>query len=142
MKDREMNTFWIIAIIVIVCMIIYLGLDYRDYTANLKKYRLDMLDKYIEYYKISVAILHTEFKNKFRDKDWDILTDVPADEELNQCSSLKHLINTREKISKLMTELDMKEYYHEKILYKNLRWDALNYSIEEIILIIDQTFKK
>lgn len=142
MKDREMNTFWIIAIIVIVCMIIYLGLDYRDYTANLKKYRLDMLDKYIEYYKISVAILHTEFKNKFRDKDWDILTDVPTDEELNQCSSLKHLINTREKISKLMTELDMKEYYHEKILYKNLRWDALNYSIEEIILIIDQTFKK
>lgn len=142
MKDREMNTFWIIAIIVIVCMIIYLGLDYRDYTANLKKYRLDMLDKYIEYYKISVAILHTEFKNKFRDKDWDILTDVPTDEELNQCSSLKHLINTRDKISKLMTELDMKEYYHEKILYKNLRWDALNYSIEEIILIIDQTFKK
>lgn len=142
MKDREMNTFWIIAIIVIVCMIIYLGLDYRDYTANLKKYRLDMLDKYIEYYKISVAILHTEFKNKFRDKDWDILTDVPTDEELNQCSSLKHLINTRDKISKLMTELDMKEYYHEKILYKNLHWDALNYSIEEIILIIDQTFKK
>lgn len=142
MKDREMNTFWIIAIIVIVCMIIYLGLDYRDYTVNLKKDRLDMLDKYIEYYKISVAILHTEFKNKFRDKDWDILTDVPTDEELNQCSSLKHLINTREKISKLMTELDMKEYYHEKILYKNLRWDALNYSIEEIILIIDQTFKK
>lgn len=142
MKDREMNTFWIIAIIVIVCMIIYLGLDYRDYTVNLKKYRLDILDKYIEYYKISVAILHTEFKNKFRDKDWDILTDVPTDEELNQCSSLKHLINTREKISKLMTELDMKEYYHEKILYKNLRWDALNYSIEEIILIIDQTFKK
>lgn len=142
MKDREMNTFWIIVIIVIVCMIIYLGLDYRDYTVNLKKDRLDMLDKYIEYYKISVAILHTEFKNKFRDKDWDILTDVPTDEELNQCSSLKHLINTREKISKLMTELDMKEYYHEKILYKNLRWDALNYSIEEIILIIDQTFKK
>lgn len=142
MKDREMNTFWIIAIIVIVCMIIYLGLDYRDYTVNLKKDRLDMLDKYIEYYKISVAILHTEFKNKFRDKDWDILTDVPTDEELNQCSSLKHLINTRDKISKLMTELDMKEYYHEKILYKNLHWDALNYSIEEIILIIDQTFKK
>lgn len=137
-----MNTFWIIAIIVIVCMIIYLGLDYSDYTANLEKDRLVMLDKYIEYYKISVGILHTEFKNKFRDKDWDILTDVPTDEELNQCSSLKHLINTREKISKLMTELDMKEYYHEKILYKNLRWDALDYSIEEIILIIDQAFKK
>lgn len=142
MKDREMNTFWIAAIIVIVCLIIYLGLDYSKHTVSLKKDRLDMLDKYIEYYKISVAILHTEFKNKFRDKDWNILTDVPTDEELNQCSSLKHLINTRKKISKLMTELDMKEYYHEKILYKNLHWDALNYSIEEIILIIDQTFKK
>lgn len=137
-----MNTFWVIAIIVIACMIIYLGLDYRDCTVNLKKDRLDMLDKYIEYYKISVGILNTEFKNKFRDKDWNILTDVPTDEELNQCSSLKHLINTREKISKLMTELNMKEYYHEKILYKNLQWDALNYSIEEIILIIDQVFKK
>lgn len=137
-----MNTFWVIAIIVIACVIIYLGLDYRDCTVNLKKDRLNMLDKYIEYYKISVGILRTEFKNRFRDKDWNILTDVPTDEELNQCSSLKHLINTRKKISKLMTELDMKEYYHEKILYKNLQWDDLNYSIEEIILIIDQVFKK
>lgn len=137
-----MNTFWIAAIIVIVCLIIYLGLDYRDYTVNLKKDRLGMLDKYIEYYKISVGILLTEFKNKFKDKNWDILTDVPTDEELNQCSSLKHLINTRKKISKLMTELDMKEYYHENILYKNLRWDTLDYSIEEIVLIIIRELKK
>lgn len=137
-----MNTFWIVTIIVIVCLIIYLGLDYSRHIVDLKKDRLVMLDKYIEHYKISVGILHTEFKNKFRNENWNILTDIPTDEELNQCSSLKHLINTREKISKLMTELEMEEYYHEKILYKNLRWDALNYSIEEIILITDQTSKK
>lgn len=140
-----MNTFWIAAIIVIVCLIIYLGLDYRDYTVNLKKDRLGMLDKYIEYYKyykISVGILHTEFKNRFRDEDWNILTDIPTDEELNQCSSLKHLVNTRKKISKLMTELGMEEYYHENILYKNLRWDTLDYSIEEIVLITIRELKK
>lgn len=137
-----MNTFWIAAIIVIVCLIIYLGLDYSKHTASLKKDRLDMLDRYIEFYKISVGILLTEFIFKFRDEDWNILTDIPTDEELNQCSSLKHLVNTRKKISKLMTELGMKEYYHEDILYKNLRWDTLDYSIEEIVLITIRELKK
>lgn len=137
-----MNTFWIAAIIVIVCLIIYLGLDYSKHTVSLKKDRLDMLDRYIEFYKISVGILLTEFIFKFRDGDWNILTDIPTDEELNQCSSLKHLINTRKKISKLMTELGMEEYYHENILYKNLRWDILDYSIEEIVLIIIRELKK
>lgn len=137
-----MNTFWIAAIIVIVCLIVYLGLDYSKHTVNLKKDRLDMLDRYIEFYKISVGILLTEFIFKFRDGDWNILTDIPTDEELNQCSSLKHLINTRKKISKLMTELGMEEYYHENILYKNLRWDTLDYSIEEIVLIIIRELKK
>lgn len=137
-----MNTFWITAIIVIVCLIIYLGLDYSKHTVSLKKDRLDMLDRYIEFYKISVGILLTEFIFKFRDGDWNILTDIPTDEELNQCSSLKHLVNTRKKISKLMTELGMEEYYHENILYKNLRWDTLDYSIEEIVLIIIRELKK
>lgn len=137
-----MSTFWIAAIIVIICLIIYLGLDYSKHTVSLKKYRLDMLDRYIEFYKISVGILLTEFIFKFRDGDWNILTDIPTDEELNQCSSLKHLINTRKKISKLMTELGMEEYYHENILYKNLRWDTLDYSVEEIVLIIIRELKK
>lgn len=137
-----MNTFWIAAIIVIVCLIIYLGLDYSKHTVSLKKDRLDTLDRYIEFYKISVGILLTEFIFKFRDGDWNILTGIPTDEELNQCSSLKHLINTRKKISKLMTELGMEEYYHENILYKNLHWDILDYSIEEIVLIIIRELKK
>lgn len=137
-----MSTFWIAAIIVIICLIIYLGLDYSKHTVSLKKDRLDMLDKYIEFYKISVGILLTEFIFKFRDGDWNILTGIPTDEELNQCSSLKHLVNTRKKISKLMTELGMEEYYHENILYKNLRWDTLDYSVEEIVLIIIRELKK
>ncbi len=94
------------------------------------------LKQYIELYHSSVYILLTEYRNKFKNGGhWDIISDVPEVEKLYCCGSIRHLVDTRQKMDKLIDKLPYKEFYHDGILYKSLSGSFLEFSIEEIVMI-------
>ncbi len=97
---------------------------------------IDRLKQYIELYHSSVYILLTEYRNKFKNGErWDIISDVPEVEKLYCCGSIRHLVDTRQKMDKLIDKLPYKEFYHDGILYKSLSGSFLEFSIEEIVMI-------
>lgn len=97
---------------------------------------IDRLKQYIELYHSSVYILLTEYRNKFKNGEhWDILTDIPEVENLYACGSIRHLIDTRQKMNVLIEKLPYKEFFYDGILYKSLSGSFLDFSIEEIVMI-------
>lgn len=110
--------------------------DFYNYQENEKEEDTKRLKQYIELYHSSVYILLTEYRNKFKNgKHWDILTDIPEVEDLYACGSIRHLIDTRQKMNVLIEKLPYKEFFHEGILYKSLSGSFLDFSIEEIVMI-------
>lgn len=110
--------------------------DFYNYQENEKEEDIKHLKQYIELYHSSVYILLTEYRNKFKNGEhWDILTDIPEVENLYACGSIRHLIDTRQKMNVLIEKLPYKEFFHEGILYKSLSGSFLEFSIEEIVMI-------
>lgn len=103
---------------------------------NEKEEVIDRLKRYIELYHSSVYILLTEYRNKFKNgENWDVISDVPEVEKLYCCGSIRHLVDTRQKMDVLIDKLPYKEFFHEGILYKSLSGSFLEFSIEEIVMI-------
>ena len=103
---------------------------------NEKEEVIDHLKRYIELYHSSVYILLTEYRNKFKNgENWDVISDVPEVEKLYCCGSIRHLIDTRQKMDVLIDKLPYKEFFHDGILYKSLSGSFLEFSIEEIVMI-------
>lgn len=110
--------------------------DFYNYQENEKEEDIKRLKQYIELYHSSVYILLTEYRNKFKNGEyWDILTDIPEVENLYACGSIRHLIDTRQKMNVLIEKLPYKEFFHDGILYKSLSGSFLDFSIEEIVMI-------
>lgn len=103
---------------------------------NEKEEVINRLKQYIELYHSSVYILLTEYRNKFKNGEhWDILTDIPEVENLYACGSIRHLIDTRQKMNTLIEKLPYREFFYDGILYKSLSGSFLDFSIEEIVMV-------
>ena len=133
----------VIGFIVVVFVLYFIACSIHDIEIsnfyqkkNEKEELVNRLKQYIELYHSSVYILLTEYRNKFKNGEhWDVISDVPEVEKLYCCGSIRHLIDTRQKMDVLIDKLPYKEFFHEGILYKSLSGSFLEFSIEEIVMI-------
>ena len=120
----------------IVCSIHDIQISNFYQKKNEKEELVNRLKQYIELYHSSIYILLTEYRNKFKNGEhWDVISDIPEVEKLYCCGSIRHLIDTRQKMDVLIDKLPYKEFFHEGILYKSLSGSFLEFSIEEIVMI-------
>lgn len=121
---------------IIVCSIQDIEISNFYQRKNEKEELINRLKQYIELYHSSIYILLTEYRNKFKNGEhWDVISDIPEVEKLYCCGSIRHLIDTRQKMNVLIDKLPYKEFFHEGILYKSLSGSFLEFSIEEIVMI-------
>lgn len=133
----------VIGFIVVVFVLYFIACSIHDIEVtnfyrkkNEKEELVNRLKQYIELYHSSVHILLTEYRNKFKNGEhWDVISDIPEVEKLYCCGSIRHLIDTRQKMNVLIDKLPYKEFFHEGILYKSLSGSFLEFSIEEIVMI-------
>ncbi len=133
----------VIGFIVVVFVLYFIACSIHDIQIsnfyqkkNEKEELVNRLKQYIELYHSSIYILLTEYRNKFKNGEhWDVISDIPEVEKLYCCGSIRHLIDTRQKMNVLIDKLPYKEFFHEGILYKSLSGSFLEFSIEEIVMI-------
>lgn len=133
----------VIGFIVVVFVLYFIACSIHDIQIsnfyqkkNEKEELVNRLKQYIELYHSSIYILLTEYRNKFKNGEhWDVISDIPEVEKLYCCGSIRHLIDTRQKMDVLIDKLPYKEFFHEGILYKSLSGSFLEFSIEEIVMI-------